>query len=410
MAVQKTDITALPETPENVTATLSDADTPAMMTGEAPEPPPAKPARLRSLDAFRGLTIVLMLLVNNIALDTATPKQLLHAHWNTGVTLADFVFPWFLFCVGVAIPFAASSFHRKGLPSWLFDVRVISRAAVLVLLGCLVDSIQRHPVLSLHPLKLHIDFTLGVLQIIGLAYLVAALLYELPAIRRVLIAGGMLVAYWAAIMYIPIPGAGAGVLLENQNLIQHLNLQYLNAVRLWGLPSLIPTAALVIIASVIGDLVRLKELKTLQRVGALLLAGVVLMIGGLLWNQSLPFNKPLWTPAYILLTAGAATLVLALFYVVLDVRQWWQWSFPLLVFGSNAIVAYVVPILTKYWVFTNWHIGKPGNIMHVDQWLLHAAKVHYGPLTGGWVFTWGYIFAWWLVLWLLYWRKWFLRV
>lgn len=69
--------------------------------------PLAKPKRLISLDAFRGLTIIGMLLVNNIALDYKTPAHLTHAAWNQGVTFADMVFPWFLLIVGVAIPYAS---------------------------------------------------------------------------------------------------------------------------------------------------------------------------------------------------------------------------------------------------------------------------------------------------------------
>lgn len=143
-----------------------------------------RPGRLVSLDAFRGLTIALMLLVNNTALDTATPIQLTHAPWNGGIRLADLVFPWFLFCVGVAIPFASASFAKRGLPVWRYDLKALSRAVLLILLGCLIDSsLAKHPILDL-----------GVLQIIGLAYLVGALLYELPSLRRGLLAALFLVA------------------------------------------------------------------------------------------------------------------------------------------------------------------------------------------------------------------------
>ena len=358
----------------------------------------AAPARFRSLDAFRGLTILLMLLVNNVALDTATPKQLQHASWNAGLTLADYVFPWFLFCVGVAIPFAAASFRRKNLPAWRYDVKVVGRAVTLILLGCLIDSsILRQP-----------HFTLGVLQIIGLAYLVAALLNDLPVVRRMFIAALMLVGYWAAIMFIPVPGVGAGMVAENNNLILHLNRTYLNALSLWGLPSLIPTAALVMIGSGIGELVRKKELRHLQRIAGLLLLGGGLMLAGYLWNFSLPYNKPLWTPSYCLLTAGAGTLLLCIFYLILDAVQWWQWSYPLLVFGSNAIFAYVAPVLIKLWVLQVWHMGTAKTA--VDQWLQESCKHHFGLVGGGWCYTIGYIVLWWGVLWVLYRKKVFLRV
>ncbi len=341
-----------------------------------------------------------MLLVNNIALDTATPKQLLHAPWNAGLTIADYVFPWFLLCVGVAIPFSAASFRRKGLPGWRYDVKVIGRAVTLILLGCLLDSSGLE-----YP-----HFTLGVLQIIGLAYLAAALLYELPLLRRMLIAAIMLVGYWAAIKFIPVPGVGIGVVSEAHNLIDHLNRTYLNAVSLWGLPSVIPTAALVMIGSAIGDLVRNKELQHLQRIAGLLIIGAALMLAGLLWNFSLPYNKPLWTPSYVLLTAGAGALLLSIFYLILDAVQWWQWSYPLLVFGSNAIVAYVAPVLTKLSILQSWRIHTVHAAMPIDQWLLAGCKQHFGLIPGGWCYTIGYIVVWWGVLWVLYRKKLFLRV
>jgi len=101
---------------------------------EGESPPPAG-ARMVSLDAFRGLTVLGMLLVNNIALDTMTPTQLTHAGWKQGAHFADLVFPWFLLIVGVAIPFAAASRRERGLSPWRYDLKILSRAATLVALG-----------------------------------------------------------------------------------------------------------------------------------------------------------------------------------------------------------------------------------------------------------------------------------
>src|SRR5450759_4818674 len=210
---------------------------------------PAKPARLLSLDAFRGLTILLMLLVNNMALDVFTPKHLKQAVWNGGVNLADLVAPWFLFCVGVAIPFSAASFARTGKPAWHLDIKILRRGALLVLLGCIIDSsLYNRPV-----------FCLDVLQLIGLAYVAGALLYDMTLSRRLCIAGVLLAGYWAAIKFLPIPGVGAGLFEQNQNFITHLNQTYLMPFNLNGLPSIVPTTALVIIGSAVGDLLRRRD-------------------------------------------------------------------------------------------------------------------------------------------------------
>jgi predicted acyltransferase len=404
-------------TPESngTVATLSRAEAALELAGQYPpvveaSPPPippplakepVKPARLLSLDAFRGLAMVLMLLVNNIALDSATPPQLQHAPWNGGVRLADLVFPWFLFCVGVAIPFSAASFRRQKIPSWRYDLKVLSRTAALVLLGCLLDSsIARRPLL-----------TLGVLQTIGLAYVVAALLYDLPWTRRLLIAGFLLSAYWAAIKFLPIPGVGTGVFREDQNFIRHLNLTYLASWNLWGLPSVVPTAALVLIGTILGDLLNRQGTRPLWHVAGLLLGGAALVAGGIFWSRSLGFNKAAWTPSYILLAAGTGALVLCLFYTLIDAARWRWWAWPLIVFGSNALLVYVASILVKVAFLQQWEVKLgAGKSTSVQQWLLDACIAHAGRVPGGWIYTIGYILVWWLILWQLYRKRVFLRV
>ncbi len=393
MAVPESEITRLP---------VPNADE-APKDEPAPEPEPLskpKTARLLSLDAFRGLTIMLMLLVNNIALDIYTPKHLMHAPWNGGVHLADLVAPWFLFCVGVAIPFSAASFARSGKPAWQYDLKVLKRGAILILLGCVIDSsLANRPV-----------FCLDVLQLIGLAYMVGALLHDLPLSRRVGIAGLMLVGYWAAIKFVPVPGTGAGIFEENQNFIAHLNQTYLAPFNLNGLPSVVPTAALVMIGAMIGDILRRKDREPMWTVAWLMAAGLAMTIGGIAWNASLAFNKPVWTPSYILLSAGTGTLALGVLYLIIDAQKWAKWSYPLVVFGANAIVAYVAPILVKLWVLQRWHVGGPDHSVPVQQWWLDLLKAHLGPVPGGWFYTVVYMAVWWVVLWQMYRKKLFVRV
>lgn len=395
VAIADREITQLP---------IESADEPRHVAEEQTKPvekEKVKPARLLSLDAFRGLTILLMLLVNNVALDVFTPKHLQHAPWNGGVTLADFVAPWFLFCVGVAIPFSAASFAKTGKPAWHQDLKILKRGAMLILLGCLIDSsIYNGPV-----------FCLDVLQIIGLAYVVGALLYDLPLSRRMAIAGLLLVGYWAAIKFIPIPGVGAGYFEQNRNLIWHLNRTYLMSLNLAGLASIVPTAALVMVGSAIGDLLRRRDRDQMWTVAWLTLIGVGLTVAGVIWNASLVFNKPLWTPSYVLLSAGTGSLVLSLFYLIIDTHKWSKWAFPLLVFGANAIVAYVAPILVKLLILQKWHVSVPGHgSVQVLQRYLDILVSHFGRVPGGWIYTISYIIIWWLILWQLYRKKLFLRV
>jgi len=365
------------------------------------EEPGGKPKRLASLDAFRGFTILGMLLVNNAALDVFTPRQFQHAAWNDGVHFADMVFPWFLLIVGVAIPFAAASHRRKGLPPWRYDLRVLGRAVSLGLLGCLIDSsLARRPVLGL-----------GVLQLIGAAYLVGAALYELPLRGRLALAAGFLVAHWAAIKFLPIPGVGAGVFKESQNLINHLNQVYLGPLGLGGLISVVPASALALIGTAIGDVLRGETSTSMQKTARLLAAGAGLVVIGWLWSLHLPFNKPVWTASYILYAAGWGTLVLGVFYLLIDARGWRGWAFPLVVLGANAIFAYAVPILVKVHLLQEWTVkAAHGSVVSVQQAFMNFLFLHAGRIAGGWLYTSAYIVFWWLVLLWLYRRRIFLRV
>lgn len=367
------------------------------------DPVSATPAagRLVSLDAFRGLTIVGMLLVNNIALDARTPRHLTHAPWNGGVHFADLVFPWFLFIVGVALPYATASFRKKGLPFRAYLGKVLGRVVTLYLFGCLItSSIARQPV-----------FGLDVLQLIGLAYGVGALLYELPARLRLPTAAALLLGHWAIIRFLPIPGLGAGTFSEGQNAIAYLNDTYLRDWGLKGLVSVVPTTALVLIGTAVGDLLRSERLRPGRKLGTLCVAGVVLTGVGWLWSLDLPFNKPVWTASYILYSAGFGSLVLGAFYGLIDLARARALAFPLVVFGSNAIVAYVAPILVKLHLLQEWSWPTPdGNPQTLQQALLQACVEQFGRRNGGWAYTAGYIFVWWLILLILYRKRLFLRV
>jgi len=335
-------------------------------------------ARVLSLDILRGLSILLMLLVNNLAEAPQTVSQLRHAEWGSGIHLADLAFPWFLLCVGVAIPFSAAGFARRGESKRQFYLRILRRTAILLALGAILDMSWDHKL---------VFFTVGVLQTIAISYALAALLYNLAGRWRLLVAGVCLVGYWAAIKLLPIPGVGAGVFTEDRNLILYLNRTYLGHVGLWNLPRIVPTTALTLIGTAVGDLLRREYTDPRRKSAALALLGVVFVAGGYIWSLSLPFNKPVWTPSYVLLAAGLGTLLLGLVYLVVDIWRWRWWAFPLIVFGSNAVLAYVVPILVKTLILNPLDVS-------IVQWF---------RLTS-------FVVFWWLVLWLLHRKKIFLRV
>jgi len=354
--------------------------------------------RLVSLDAFRGLTIIGMLLVNNTMLGALTPVQLMHARWNDGLTFADMVFPWFLLIVGVAIPYSVSSFKKKNLPAWSYYLKAMTRAFWLVTLGCFLDSsVAKRPMIGL-----------GVLQLIGLAYLCGASLYSARPYIRASMAALLLIGYWAAIRFIPVPGLGSGHFSESGNLILHLNNTYLSSYHLNGILSVIPTTALVLIGTLVGDILRAKVARDYVKPIHIGCLGIALMVAGYLWNLDIPFNKPVWTPSYILFSAGIGSLVLSIFYVVADVygKRWW--TYPLTVTGVNAIVAYTAPILVKVYILQGWWYNYHN--VSIQQALVDAAKRLAGPVGGGWLYTAGYIVVWWCVLLYLHRRGLYLKL
>ena len=372
---------------------------------------PAKPPRLVSLDAFRGLTIFGMLFVNNAAFGSYTPAWATHAEWSGAVNLADLVFPWFLFIVGVAVPYSVASARRKHLALWQYDMKAVWRALSLIFLGCVIDSFINHKVL----------FDLDVLQLIGLAYLTAVVfggLLRLPG--RLILAAILLLANWAILKLVPIPGHGAGHFSEHLNVPSYLNNTYLSRYHLAGLVSVVPTTALVLIGTAVGDLLRRKKIHAMAKVGVLALCGAGMIAAGYLWSHQalgeivLPMNKPCWSASYILFCAGWASICLALMYLIVDVTpgKWGaRLSFPLIVLGSNAIVAYVAPILTKVAILRNikttWPDGHPANL---EMAAIHWYHLRWGDATGGWLYTLSYIAIWWCVLVILYRKRWFLRV
>lgn len=354
-------------------------------------------ARSIALDTFRGVTIALMLLVNNIALDSATPAALQHAPWGGGITMTDLVFPWFLFAAGTAMPFAFQSARKRGAIGLEWARRAISRTVSMFALGCLVTSaVAHHPIIGM-----------GVLQLIALASLAGAVAYPWRTSVRVFISVALLVGYWALLRFYPVPNAGTGVFEETSNAVRHINESFLEPWGLRGLPSVGPTAALVVIAGLVGDALR-TGLEPRQRLLRVALIGAGLTLLGWLWSFDLEFNKTVWTPSYILFTAGLGTLVIAAFLALESLgRVWRVAAFPLIVFGSNALLVYIAPILVKTWILQDWTVSKD---VTVQSWALGSLTDALGKVPGGWAYTIAYILACWLgALW-LYRRGLFLRV
>src|SRR4051794_5863040 len=182
--------------------------TTSVMTG-APQ------QRLDSLDVFRGLTIAAMILVSTPGTWTAVYTPLDHAAWH-GWTPTDLVFPFLLFAMGAAVPFALA--RRRGAPRGVRR-HVLRRAAVLFALGLLLNAIEAPPPLHLDTFRIP-----GVLQRIAIVYAAIAALTERTSLRTQIVAAvAALFGYWAILMWLPVPGVGAGVLTPEGNFASWLD-------------------------------------------------------------------------------------------------------------------------------------------------------------------------------------------
>lgn len=366
----------------------------------------AKPAppRVLSIDVLRGLTIALMILVNDPGDWSHVYSQLDHAEWN-GFTLTDFVFPNFLFLVGVSIVLSVGSRIAKGASRRELALHMLRRSATLFAIKMLL-SVFPH----FHLTHLRI---FGVLTRIAICYLIAGLIcLAVWSTRRrgatlMGIAAALLVGYWALMRFVPVPGFGVpthamSILDPDRNLAAWLDRGFNVFTQRWlhtgslynhtrdpeGLLSTLPAVATTLIGCVTGLFVATDALSRTQKLGIFLRYGGLFALAGLAWNRTFPINKNLWTSSYVLFAAGLSLLLLALCYWLIDILQMnekplgkavlWPW----LVFGSNAITAFVV---------SNF-------VVELALWIKVPAGVLVNPAApatriSSWLWTYRHIFA-----------------
>ena len=308
-----------------------------------PLTPPAAPGRLISIDALRGLTIAFMILVNNGYRVAYAPLR--HAEWN-GWTPTDIVFPTFIFLMGVAIVLSTESKLRRGASRRDICIQVLRRSAILFFLGLVVNGF---PFFNLHTLRIY-----GVLQRIALCYLFSGLLhlYARDAKSKIILLLVTLVGYWVLVRWVPIPGLGTPgkdvpFMDMRANLPAYVD-RLLFPHRLYrgvrdpeGLLGTIPAIGTTLIGMLTGLWLSSRR-SGRSKVIVLFLGGIFGILLGYLWSLSFPINKNMWTSSFVLLAAGISLLLLAMFYYSLELTTWSRrWCGSLMVFGTNAILAYV---------------------------------------------------------------------
>ncbi len=335
--------------------------------------------RLLSIDVLRGLTVAFMILVNNNGNNDLAFHALNHSVWN-GFTPTDLVFPAFLFIMGISMVMSFSVRKKHGATATQQLVSIVRRFALLVLLGLIVNGF---PYFNLSTLRIY-----GVLQRIAVCYLLAALLqlWSEKMTPRVVLLLTVLVGYWILLRYVPVPGYGVPthgfpLLDRNINIVAWTDRHILPG-RLFegtrdpeGLLSNLPAFASTLLGLLAGSWLQSTR-SAGQKVVGLFLAGVLMILVGLLWSASFPINKKLWTSSYVLYAGGWSTLLLAAFYHLIEVKgARGRWTAPSLVFGMNAITVYVFSELLSSAVA----VFQVNAQQSFQQFVYFSYFIHIGP-------------------------------
>ncbi len=337
-------------------------------------------ARLQSLDVLRGLTVALMILVNNAGDGAVSYAQLRHSVWN-GCTLTDIVFPLFLFIVGASITLSFGARLNRGVPRRTILLQVGKRSLLIFLVGLILNAL---PCFHLSQLRYY-----GVMQRIALCYALASMIYlagRLAASAAACLAA--LAGYWWLMLHLPVPGFGlpgvtVGILDSHGNLAAWLDRLLVPSTHLYhqgfydpeGLLSTLPALASTLFG-VLAAAWLLLDRPAGRKSTALFSGGLFLIACGLHWAQSFPINKRLWTSSYVLFTAGISIALLALIYWIIDGPcKFRRGLTPWLAFGTNALTAYVLseilaPVLSAIYL---------PNGDNLQQFLFHLLPRWLGP-------------------------------
>jgi predicted acyltransferase len=356
--------------------------------------------RLHSLDAFRGATIALMIIVNTAGDGDHTYAPLQHAAWH-GWTITDVVFPSFLWIVGLSLTLSLGKRVSEGVPRSRLFLQVLRRALVLYCLGLVMYGF---PDYNLSTIRL-----LGVLQRIAICYVAAAGIYLTTSLRvQIACIAGLLVSYWMIMTLVAAPGYRAGDLSIEGNLAHYVDRVVLGAhnyahTKTWdpeGLVSTLPAIATALFGVLAGHLLRTRR-EMAERTMWLLVVGIALVTTGLICNVWLPINKKLWTSSFALFMAGLDFVIFAGFLWFVDRLGYRRAVRPLEILGMNAIVVYMASEMVEE-VLSWLHWREPiYRTVFVPLLSPYNASLAYAVV---------YMLAMYVIAYMMYRRGWFVKV
>lgn len=375
------------------------------------------PARLLSLDFFRGATVAAMILVNNPGDWGNIYAPLKHAEWN-GCTPTDLIFPFFLFIVGVSIAYAMGSKKTDPASHQKTIFKALKRALILFGLGLflsLYPNVFTNPIEAIQNVRIP-----GVLQRIAVVFFISAIVFLKNSDKNIFkILIGLLAIYWGLMTFIPVPGIGFANLEKETNLGAWLDRTFLGEAHLWkavktwdpeGMLSTVPAVATGLFGVLVGSYLKRKDIGPATKIAWLFCTGFAAAVSGLIWDLQFPINKSLWTSSFVLYTGGLATLVLSFSYWIIDIQKYSRFTKPFVVYGVNAITVFFLSGLIPRTLNMFSVKASDGSEMKLQSWLYSGFTAYFSPINASLAWAIAFIMFWLIVLWVMYSKKIIIKV
>ena len=377
--------------------------------------------RLVSLDIFRGMTIAGMVLVNNPGTWSAIYSPLAHAEWH-GATPTDLVFPFFLFIVGISITLALGKRVAVGGINREIYLKIIRRALIIFALGLFMAAFPFYNFTTGEWLNVSTLRIMGVLQRIGVCYLVASLIFiRTNWKQQTVIAVALLMLYWALMTLINVPNCEITTFNDKTcNLAAYLDRLILTENHIWksskvfdpeGILSTLPAIATTLTGVLCGHWLRGKKDDN-EKVAAMFFFGVVLTAIGWAWSFWFPLNKSLWTSSYVVYTAGLALYFLGFCYWLVDIKGYRKWAKPFVIFGVNALALFVFSgLMAKLLGIIKFTAGAEGKPVSLQKWIFDSLYLPIAsPINASLMYAISFILLWLFLMWLLYRKRIFIKI
>jgi len=366
--------------------------------------------RLTSLDAFRGLTVASMMLVNNPGDWEAIYSPLEHAPWS-GWTFTDTIFPFFLWIVGVALTLSTAKRVEQGASREKLLAHVVRRSVLIFAFGLFLAGFP-----YFHLSRIRIP---GVLPRIAVCYFIASLIFLYTKWRAQLAAIVVLFAsYWLLMTMFPLPCAGTSRFDVNCNVARYFDGMLLTGhmwsqTKVWdpeGILSTLPAIATTLFGVLTGHLLR-EKVSSEKKAAFLLGIGAGLFALGQVANIWMPINKSLWTVSFSLLMAGLASMEFAILYWIIDIRGYKKWAAPLVIYGTNAIVVFVLSGIVGRLLGLVHVAGPNGQPEPLGDHIYETAFAPLAsPINASLLYAVAFMTLFFLISWFLYSRRWFVRL